>query len=180
MNAVTSILPLVQWEQHAPLVIRPLTRSAEAPLRVSLVRGSSRRGQRDRFICDLEAWNLMQEVAVSFGWKQRGTTYAVAGFPAANNHVAADSIRRHDYQPGDSRDPKCVESIDAIAWAAALSAALQSPHLAGMLEATLATAAARSAMRWATAHSSPFKVVMHGFIAYAFAGEFEFAQTQVH
>jgi hypothetical protein len=179
MSAVTSILPLVEW-RRTPVAIRPLVRSAEAPLRVNLVRRLAKRGQRDRFICDLAAWDLMLEVAISFGWKQRGTTYAVAGFPAANNHVAADSVTRHNYQPGDSRDPKCVESVDAIAWAAALSAANRSPHLAGMLEATLTTASARSAVRWATVHSSPFDIVMSRFTAYAFGGEFEFARAEAH
>jgi len=176
MDAVASIWPSVEGYRAADL---PSACMAEAPLRVSLVRGLGRQGQRDRFTCDLSAWDLMLEVAVSFGWKQRGTTYAPSGFPAANNHVAADSVSRHDYQPGDSRDPKCVDSVDAIAWAAALSAAHRSPHLAGMLKSTLATASARSAQRWATAYSSPFDIVMDGFTAYAFAGEFEFARTEV-
>ena len=178
MNAVASILPRMEWHQ-ATVAISPTARSAAAPVRVSLVRGLDKRGQRDRFICDLTAWNLLLEVAVSFGWKQCGTTYAIAGFPAANDHAAAESAARHNYQPGDSRDPKCVDSLDAIAWAAALSAAHRSPHLAGMLEATLTTAFERSGLRWAVPHSSPFTIVMDGFISYAFAGAFEFAQVEV-
>ncbi len=179
MNAVASILPLVEWPRM-PVAVRPLIRSVEAPSHVSLVRGLAGRGQHDRFFCDLSAWDLMLEVAVSFGWKQRGTTYAPGGFPAANNHVAADSVTRHNYQPGDSRDPKCVDSVDAIAWAAALSAAHRSPHLAGMLEATLMLPAARNRLRWATVRGSPFATVMDNFTTYAFAGEFEFSRTEVH
>ncbi|HEY5807847.1 MAG TPA: hypothetical protein VIT67_07755 [Povalibacter sp.] len=175
MSTATSIQPLVDWHR-APVAIHPLARSAEAPVHVSLVRGINKRGQRDRFVCDLTAWDLLLEVAVSFGWKQRGTTYTVAGLPATN-HPGAAEVARHNYHPGDSRDPKCVDNVDAIAWAAALSAAHRSPHLAGMLEATLTTASERSGLRWAALHNSPFVIVMAGFTAYAFSGAFEFARA---
>lgn len=179
MSAVTSILPLIEWHR-TPVAVHPMTRSVQEPVRVSLLRNIDKRGQRDRFSCDLTAWDLLLEVAVSFGWKQRGTTYVAAGFPAANRPGATDPVTRHDYQPGDTRDPKCVDSVDAIAWAAALSAAHRSPHLAGMLDATMITASARSGLRWATLHGSPFVSVMDGFTAYAFAGSFEFARAEVH
>jgi hypothetical protein len=156
-----------------------MPRSVEEAVRVTLLRGIDKRGQRDRFFCDLTAWDLLLEVAASFGWKPRGTTYVAAGFPAANRPGATDSAPRHDYQPGDARDPKRVDSVDAIAWAAALSAAHRSPHLTGMLDATLTTASARPGLRWATEHSSPFVTVMDGFTAYAFAGAFEFARAEV-
>jgi hypothetical protein len=176
MSTATSMQSLVDWHR-TPVAVQPLTRSVEVPVHVSLVRGINKRGQRDRFVCDLTAWDLLLAVAVSFGWKQRGTTYTVTGLPSTNPPGAAEGVARHNYHPGDSRDPKCVDSVDAIAWAAALSAAQRSPHLTGMLEATLTTAAERSGLRWAPVHNSPFDIVMAGFTTYAFSGAFEFARA---
>ncbi|HEY6643265.1 hypothetical protein [Povalibacter sp.] len=178
MNAVTSISPLADW-QPASAAPQLLTCSATTPVHVSLFRSLDNRDHRDRFVCDLVAWELLLQVAVSFGWDQHGTTYVGAGFPTTKHRARTEPVARHDYQPGDARDSKCVESVDAIAWASALSAAQRSPHLASMLEATISTASGRSGTRWATGPDSPFLTVMEGFTAYAFAGAFEFARAEV-
>lgn len=138
---------------------------------VSMVRDSREPGGRDRFACSLSVWTLLLQVAESFGWKPRGTSYS------SSRPAFIESAVRHDYQPGDARDQKLVEVADAVAWAMALKEARDSPHLLAMLNATSVVGGATDkATDIATAGNAPFEVVMDEFIAYAFGGAFSFAR----
>ncbi len=152
-----------------------MSRCLEVPELVSLVRLHDRRSEHDRFVCDSGAWNVLLDVAVSFGWKQRGTTYLPSGFSTASMS-AVSRMTRHDYRPGDARDPKCVDNIDAIAWAAALSTGSLSSHLPGMLTATHRVDAG-SAPEPRIAGTA-FAIVMKDFTQYAFGGAFAFSRAE--
>ncbi len=176
MNAVAIPLP-TPW-RPLDLLTRGTSRTAGVPVLVSLVRLHGRCNERDRFVCDHSAWELLQEVGVSFGWKQRGTTYVPNGF---FRHTAATSrMTRHDYRPGEASDPKCVDNLDAIAWAAALSMGHRSPYLSGMLEATHTTDVAYWGEQGVVGHSAAFSLLMRDFTQYAFVGAFAFSHTDRH
>jgi len=149
-------IPLPASSNHSAGFARP----ALPPQSVSMARASTEPGGRDRFACSLSSWNLLLQVAESFGWKQRGTSYS------SSRPAFIESPVRHDYQPGDSRDQKRVEMSDALSWAIALNEARHSPHLAAMIAASTIDEAV----------DAPFSVVMDEFIAYAFGGAFSFAR----
>jgi hypothetical protein len=136
-----------------------------------MTRNSTAPGGRDRFACSLSVWTLLLQVAESFGWKPRGTSYA------SDRPAFIESTVRHDYQPGDTRDQKRVEATDALGWAMALNEARHSPHLPAMLNATsvveYATAGTQSTVDGPAAAS--FAQVLDEFVAYAFGGAFFFA-----
>ncbi len=81
---------------------------------------------RDRFSCPLPVWELLREIGETFGWQPMGTTYI------APPKRSVDTSVRHNYQPGDPLDQKCVEAEDALAWARALEVAKRSPHFVAM------------------------------------------------
>lgn len=141
---------------------------------VSMVRNSVESGGRDRFSCSSPAWELLIEVAQTFGWKALGATYR----PPNDENPEPDSVR-HDYRPGSRRDFKFVTRADATAWANALSEARKSPHLDAMIGArpgaiTLPPGTSAEALQSANA---PFAVVMDEFIVYAFGGAFCFSHA---
>jgi hypothetical protein len=141
---------------------------------IEMVRDSAEAGGRDRFSVSDEAWDLLQEIGKTFGWKPAGATYA--------RHAAAkplDAVVLHDYRPGDRLDAKIVADEDARAWAAALTTARHSPHLLALIGArpgvvVLDEAASKDETRSANA---PFAVSMNEFIEYAFGGAFSFARS---
>jgi hypothetical protein len=140
---------------------------------VSMVRNNIEPGGRDRFSCSSSAWELLIEVAQTFGWKAQGTTYRL---PTEEN---PEQDARHDYRPGSRRDFKFVTRSDATAWAHALSEARKSSHLDAMIGTrpgvvTLPPETSAEALGSANA---PFAVVMNEFIQYAFGGAFCFAQA---
>jgi hypothetical protein len=131
---------------------------------VHAVRNGDEAGARDHFSCSMDAWNLLLELANSFGWKPMGTSYAPGSFSAA-----PDNPTRHDYQPGDQRDSKLVLEADAIGWGAALSEARSSPHVNAMLShrpggSTLLT-------------NMLLHTTLDEFITYAFSGAFAFSRS---
>src|SRR4029450_11924258 len=95
---------------------------------VEMFRDAAERHGRDRFSCSVPAWRFFKDLAVTYGWQPRGTTYS-----PFDSHIAPPA--RHNYEPGDSRDRKYVEADDAIAWANALEAAKSSAHSAAMIDA---------------------------------------------
>lgn len=168
MGAETVSIPA--WTRRT--FMNGTNRTADVPVLVSLVRLHDRRSDSDRFVCDGADWNLMLEVAVSFGWKQRGTTYLPQHF-SSTNAAASSRMTRHDYRPGDAGDPKYVDNIDAIAWAAALSTGCRSPYLPGMLAAVQA-----SDFSGTRQHDPAFDAIMKNFTQYAFGGGFAFSRTE--
>jgi hypothetical protein len=128
---------------------------------VEMFRDAAERHGRDRFSCALPVWRFLQELATTFGWQPRGTTYATVANPAV------DLPARHDYQPGDSRDRKYVDTEDAIAWANALEAAYLSSHSTAMIEAAGASM------------QVPLRSLIQEFVAYAYGGAFAFAVAPV-
>jgi hypothetical protein len=130
---------------------------------VSMVRGSTDAGGRDRYSCSMGDWDLLLQIGKTFGWKPAGSTY----LPAPKASVI-DATVRHDYEPGDKKDYKQVDAQDAVAWAQALSEARRSPHLAAMV-------GVRSAE---DAIDPRYTALLDEFIAYAYRGEFSFALTE--
>ncbi len=170
MNA-ESVLSFAQPRLRERAVAHAAIADLESRMLVCLVRSDEPR--RDRFICGIQEWARMVEVAVIFGWQQLGTTY-LRNVPAAKTGPA--QIARHDYIPGDIRDPKVVEGSDAMAWAVALITARRSPYLSNMLRATDEVSSAR--MRAQTlAAATPFTNVVDQFTRYAFGGAFSFARN---
>lgn len=137
-----------------------------------MVRNSPEPGGRDHFSCSVGAWQLMLDVGKAFGWKSLGTRYV-----PGNMATFCDSpATRHGYRPGDVRDKKLVDALDALEWARALSAARTAPRLSDMIGdgppiTALRHPATAEAVRSANA---PFTTTMDEFIEYAFNGEFEF------
>src|SRR5215217_5777023 len=108
---------------------------------VEMYRDAVERGGRDRFSCTVPIWELLQEVAQTFGWLPMGASYV------APPKLTVEAPLRHDYRPGGARDVKRVEKEDAAAWASALKSAQNSPHLAAMITAradAMATADGRA------------------------------------
>jgi hypothetical protein len=126
---------------------------------VEMFREAAEAKGRDRFSCSLLAWNLLQEIGAEFGWEPKGSAYVA--LPGAKY---ATPVGR-DYQPGDARDFKQVSGEDAMAWAAAVEAALVSPRLAEIL-----TRSAPAAIPHETLIS-----VMREFTEYCYGGAFVFA-----
>ena len=131
---------------------------------VEMFRDAAERHGRDRFACSLPVWRFLKDLAVTFGWQPRGTTYALVVNPDVDNPA------RHGYRPGDSRDRKYVEANDAIAWANALEAARNSSHSAAMIDAALSTMTADGASM-----EMPLRTLIDEFVAYAYGGAFAFA-----
>jgi hypothetical protein len=156
-----------------PDIARGAVASVESRMLVCLVRPDDHR--RDRFICGIEEWARLVEVAVVFGWKQLGTTYLRSSVPPAKTE--SSQIMRHDYIPGDIRDPKVVDGSDAMAWAVALGTARRSPHLSNMLRATDEVTSARMRAH-ALAARTPFTNVVDEFTRYAFGGTFSFVRNE--
>jgi hypothetical protein len=144
---------------------------------INMLRDSAEAGGRDRFSCSSVAWELLIELGQAFGWKPRGAVYLPAAI-ASRTAPAAPAVR-HDYQAGDPKDHKKVEADDAIAWAAALSEARRSPHLAAMLGARPAPAAVSGELTAEQLRSvnAPFSATLDEFIQYAFGGAFVFARA---
>jgi len=88
---------------------------------VAMFRASRHPGARDLFSCSLSSWRLLQEIAVSEGWRPQGTTY----YSQAED---VSALALHDYEPGGPDDSKRVGGEDAIAWATALQAAKARPQ----------------------------------------------------
>lgn len=131
---------------------------------VEMFREGAELNESDRFACTLTVWQLLQELGRTFGWHPKGTTYVAP--PARKSSVLA----ARDYQPGDASDRKRVETDDARAWARALEAALQSGHLAAMLEG------GREAEAGSTEGlGERLPLVIHQFIEFSYRGAFEFA-----
>lgn len=125
---------------------------------VEMFREAAEAKGRDRFSCSLLVWDLLQGVGVEFGWDSKGSAYVAR----PGSKYAAPAER--DYQPGDARDIKQVSEEDAMAWAAALEAALVSPRLPEILT------------RDAPALSYDALVsVMREFTEYCYGGAFVFA-----
>lgn len=131
---------------------------------VEMFRDAAERHGRDRFACSLPVWRFLKDLAVTFGWQPRGTTYAMVVNPEV------DIPARHDYQPGDSRDRKYVDANDAIAWANALKAARDSSHSAAMIDAALSAMTVDGASM-----ETPLRSLVDEFAAYAYGGAFAFA-----
>ncbi|MBC7982831.1 MAG: hypothetical protein H7Y02_03155 [Candidatus Obscuribacterales bacterium] len=137
---------------------------------INMARASAEAGGRDRFECSSDAWSLLLEVGKAFGWKPHGTTYV--SLTTAN---LSDTVVLHDYQPGDSRDRKCVDADDAKSWAKALGVARGSSHLAAMVNARAGGTVVSDDSQTINPATA---TVMDEFIAYTFGGAFTFARTE--
>ena len=131
---------------------------------VEMFRDAAAPGGRNRFSCPLQTWELLWELGRAFGWTPKGTTYVL---PAKSTMEAP---ARRNYQPGSVHDHKHVEADDAMAWARALEVAKGSPHTAAMIEARSAALADAGNLG-----SQVLPGVIDEFIAFAYAGAFEFA-----
>lgn len=131
---------------------------------VEMFRDAAAPGGRNRFSCPLQTWELLWELGRAFGWTPKGTTYVL---PAKSTMGAP---ARRNYQPGSVHDHKHVEADDAMAWARALEVAKGSPHTAAMIEARSAALADAGNLG-----SQVLPGVIDEFIAFAYAGAFEFA-----
>jgi hypothetical protein len=126
-------------------------------------------GQRDRFACSLEAWLLLQELGSMFGWQPQGTVYL-----GTSREMTAAA--RHNYEPGNRDDRKCVEADDARAWADALRAARESEQAVALIDRSTKHVAGGGASAADTLSGmAPFVTVLHEFIEYARTGAFTFA-----
>jgi len=131
---------------------------------VEMHRDAAERGGRDRFSCPTATWELLQEVGQTFGWHPAGASYV-----AATSRKSASPVRR-DYRPGGTLDEKRIEQDDATAWAGALELAMDSPHLAAMIEARAAAITAAGGPITA----APLPGVIAEFIEFAYGGAFSF------
>lgn len=127
--------------------------------------------QSDRFACSLEAWLLLQKLGIMFGWQPHGAVYV------GKARDMADAAR-HNYEPGNRNDLKCVESADALEWADALRAARESERAVEMIERGTNPAAGSNASATDTLSGmAPFVTVLHEFIEYARTGAFTFGRA---
>jgi hypothetical protein len=126
--------------------------------KVEMFRDAIAPNGRNRFSCSLQAWEFLQELAETFGWRPKGTLYIAS--PKAKIEAAA----RHNYQPGNTLDPKCIEADDAMAMAHALDVAKRSAHFDAMIAA-----------RTGIDSQEPLPVVIDEFVHYAYGGAFTFA-----
>jgi hypothetical protein len=131
---------------------------------VEMFRDAAAPGGRNRFSCPLQTWELLWELGRAFGWTPKGTTYVL---PAKSTMEAP---ARRNYHPGSVHDHKHVEADDAMAWARALEVAKGSPHTAAMIGARSAALADAGKLG-----SQVLPGVIDEFIAFAYAGAFEFA-----
>jgi hypothetical protein len=115
------------------------------------------------FSCSLVFWDLMVELAGAFGWKSFGT-----GYTSISGKQVHGQTLRHGYKPGDWSDAKRVEGDDASAWATALTAARESPHLHKM--------AAAKRVEDQSISDAEFEEAMAAFIRYLRGGSFSFAR----
>lgn len=122
-------------------------------------------GRDDQFTCSLPDWNFIRDLGRTFGWHPAGTTY----LPQQGQRARHNPIK-HDYQPGDSQDSKCVEANDSARWVAALEAAKRSPFITGMLRTQARLQAANHAV---TEHS--LRAQLQSFIEFARRGAFTIA-----
>jgi hypothetical protein len=139
---------------------------------VSMVRDSHEEGGRDLYSCSSNTWDLLLELGQAFGWQRHGTSYL-----RVRDSKTADTDVRHDYRPGDPRDSKQIDTSDAREWAAALTLAKDSPHLAtliGVRPVPIASSDEVTAEQAGSANA-PFTAILEEFIAYASVGGFAFA-----
>jgi hypothetical protein len=129
---------------------------------VTLSRDAREPGGRNVFSCTRHEWDLLVELGQDFGWSARGATYV------RQNSSSADDDVRHGYKAGETRDPKRVDSNDALSWAAALDRARRSDRMKSVLEKTA------QAEPFDTAH---FAAILDDFIEYAYGGEFSFSKA---
>ncbi len=136
-----------------------------------MVRNSSEPGGRDLFSCSPDAWALLLEIGLAFGWKAQGASYVPGEFA-----IATDSPARHGYQPGDVQDSKLINAVDALEWATALSTARDSPHLSAMIgdRSPVAGSHETAMAKELRSAETPFDTIMDEFITYAFGGSFVF------
>lgn len=135
---------------------------------VRMTKPSSASGHSDGFACSVDAWRLLQELATSYGWEPLGTTYVSSARGAVD-------LARHNYEPGNRNDLKCVECQDAHDWANALRAARESSEAALLIERGTAQAVSSQLSAADTlSGSAPFVAVLHEFIEYARSGAFNF------
>jgi hypothetical protein len=132
---------------------------------ITLVRDAAEPGGRNVFSCTRQEWELLVELGQAFGWLARGAAYI------RQNTSSADDDVRHGYEAGDIRDPKRVESGDALSWAAALDRARRSDRIEGLIGQT---AAAKEQGPIDEAH---FAAILDDFIEYAYGGEFSFSRA---
>lgn len=130
---------------------------------VRLYRDAAEEYGRDLFACSRSDWQFLLELARTFGWQPRGTTYELP----TGSKLAAAALR--DYEPGAPGDRKLVDREDAIAWARALEDAQHSPHLKAIIEARSQDASAGESTERSVADS------LAEFIQYAYGGGFAFA-----
>lgn len=130
---------------------------------VEMYRDAAEPSGRDRFSCSMPAWELLQELGQTFGWRPMGATYIA---PAK---LKVEAPARHDYRPGGSLDQKRIEQDDAVAWAGALVLAKDSTHLAAMIAARTGATAADGEV---TEELLPG--VIEEFVEFAYGGAFTF------
>ena len=140
---------------------QPRTHRHETAVIVTL----SRDPGDDQFTCTLSDWNFMRDLGHTFGWHPAGTTY----LPQRGQQARHNPIK-HDYQPGDSRDRKRVETDDSTQWAAALDGGRRSPFIFGMLRSRVQRQDAGDAGTEQSLH-----LLLQNFIAFARRGAFTIA-----
>jgi hypothetical protein len=126
-----------------------------------MTRDAVERGGRDRFSTSLQEWNLLREIATTFGWLPLGTTYVGAADPGS-------VVPYHSYEPGDARDLKSVLRDDAFAWATALENARVSPHLIAMVQS-------RDDVAVREIDAARLTGLIDEFVVYLYGGAFTFA-----
>lgn len=132
---------------------------------ITLVRDAIEPGGRNVFSCTEREWELLVQLGQSFGWSGRGATYVRHVGASANDEA------RHGYRAGEPRDPKRIDSEDAMNWAAALDGARRTQRIDAMLEATTRTD------QQGPIDPMQFAAILDDFIEYAYGGEFTFSQA---
>jgi hypothetical protein len=133
---------------------------------VLLTRAAGEPGGRNVFSCSHREWAMLVHLARAADWGALGTTYIRPGAPPI------EEAARHSYEPGESRDPKCVDAQDAVGWAAALDRVRRLGSLDNLIES--ASSELGLSLDTSRVH---FAGVLNDFIEYAFGGQFSFARA---
>lgn len=138
--------------------------SAARSAMVEMVRNAPETHGRDRFSCTVLEWRFLLDLATTFGWQPRGTTYELP--PKSKVEEPA----RRDYEPGESSDRKRVDAGDAKALAHALANAQAAASFTEMVELRVRTHELETT-------AAALRNLVKEFIEYAYGGAFMFARS---
>lgn len=129
-----------------------------------MFREGAERSGRERFSCSLRAWDFINELGRTFGWRPKGTTYVEP--PGRKGPTPAP----RNYQPGEAQDRKWIETRDVHGWAEALRVARGSQYFDAMI-------ATHCGSQPGSVESKPERLTFEidQFIEFCRGGAFEFS-----